>query len=87
MKTEGVVRECCPVCGGTIVINSLHQYSIDYKVLKKGRISKKYTKQDIGPMEVSVASCKECKEYWETDDFMIVNDKFVDLKDREEEDG
>lgn len=31
----------CPLCGGGLEYNALHQYSLVYKVLKSGKMSQK----------------------------------------------
>lgn len=48
----GVKRDCCPLCGGRIIVSDLCQYSVDYVVLKKpfGKLSKKAKKVDNGPI-------------------------------------
>lgn len=83
--SEGVERKACPVCGGTITVSWLYQYSHDYIVNKNGKLSKRYTTVDVGPMEVAIASCKNCRNYWEESDFQIVDDRFIDLKVYKEE--
>lgn len=55
---NGIVRKCCPLCGGEIVVSWLYQYSHDYTITKRGILSKRYTRHDIGPEEVSIAWCK-----------------------------
>ena len=81
--TRGVERRKCPLCGGSIEISSLYQYSHDYKLTKSGRISKRYTTHDCGSMEVAVAMC-ECGANWNADEFEVTNDgRFVDYKYRE----
>lgn len=84
---NGTKRNCCPLCGGVIVVSALQQYSHDYKVLKNGKVSKRYTVRDCGSMEVSVAGCsnKECGAYWDADSFTIDMDgSFYDYKYGEE---
>ena len=74
------------MCGGTIAVRWLYQYSHDYKINKNGRLSKRYEIVDAGPMEVAIASCKKCNNYWSEDDFRIdENEHFIDLKEYEED--
>lgn len=85
----GTPRKCCPVCGGTIVVSDLYQYSIDREIGKRGKLKKRYRKIDCGSMEVSIACCKDCGEYWDADAFYIEDETFFDLKNRKggENDG
>lgn len=79
----GIKRNCCPLCGGVIVVSALQQYSLDYRVLKSGRVSKRYTVRDCGSMEVSIAGClnEECDAYWDADSFAVdVDGSFFDYK-------
>ena len=81
----GIKRDCCPLCGGRIVVSELCQYSMEYVVLKKpyGKLSKKAKKVDNGPIECMIAGCdnSDCKAYWEADQFYIDSDDcFIDEK-------
>lgn len=81
----GVKRDCCPLCGGRIIVSDLRQYSMNYTVLKKpsGKISKKAKKVDNGPIECIVAGCENpnCEAYWEEGQFHIDSDDFfIDRK-------
>lgn len=84
----GVVRNCCPNCGGAIEVSALYQYSYVYKVLKNGKVSERYTKRDEGPLEVSVAGCinnETCKTTWDEGEFEIRDGLFIDEKYIDEE--
>lgn len=50
----------CPICGeeDTLTISFLYQFSKDYKITKKGCLSKKYTIDNNHTMETSVLVCK-----------------------------
>lgn len=65
--SAGVRLKKCPKCGGEIEISFLNQYSYVHKLTKSGRISKRYTKEDNGTMEVSVAGCRTCEDgyFWD----------------------
>lgn len=76
-----VKRKCCPKCGGTIIVSFLYQTSHDYKLTKKGKLSKQFTKSDEASMEVEIARCEGCNANWGADDFFIESDKtFWDMK-------
>ena len=78
-------RKCCPKCGGTIIVSYLYQTSHDYKLTKKGKLSKTFTRSDEGPMDVAIASCERCPTRWESGDFSIGEDgTFWDLKYEED---
>ena len=81
----GMKRKCCPKCGGTIIVSFLYQTSHNYKVNKRGKLSKTFTKSDEGPMEVAIAACESCPARWDADDFTIEADNtFMDLKYEED---
>lgn len=83
---NGIARKACPVCGGQITVGWYYQFSREYQVLKSGKLSKRYTRTDEGPMEVSYAACLDCGAFWEDDDFDIDDDRrFIDRKYKEEE--
>lgn len=81
----GVKRDCCPLCGGRIIVSDLCQYSFDYVVLKRpfGKLSKKGKKVDSGSINSMIAGCEntDCEAYWEENEFYIdSNDCFIDEK-------
>lgn len=81
----GVKRDCCPVCGGRIVVSELCQYSMEYVVLKKpsGKLSKKCKKVDNGSIECMIAGCEnpDCEANWDENEFYIDSDDcFIDEK-------
>lgn len=84
MGHEGKRRTKCPLCGGEIIVSNLFQYSHDYRFTKSGRISKRYTTVDNGPIEVAIAGCR-CGANWGDGEFLI-DDKghFIDYKYEEE---
>lgn len=77
-----VIRSRCPQCGGAIIVSELYQYSLDYKVLKSGKLSKKYKRFDGGSMDCGIAFCEKlCGAEWSSEDFYIdENGCFVDCK-------
>nr|DAH87400.1 MAG TPA: Rad50 zinc hook motif [Caudoviricetes sp.] len=79
---DEVARACCPLCGGEIIVSEYYQKSYDYKVLKNGKMSKRYIVTDTGSMSARTAACGSlCGAYWEEDDFDIAEDgTFYDKK-------
>lgn len=78
-------RKCCPKCGGTIIVSFLYQTSHDYRVTKKGKLSKTFTRPGEGPMEVAIAACEDWPARWEDGDFYIDEDgTFWDQKYEED---
>ena len=83
--TEGKRRTKCPLCGGEIGVSDLYQYEYNYRITKRGKISKNGKRRDCGSMEVSVAHC-ECGANWEQGDFEITEEGyFIDYKYRHKE--
>lgn len=80
-----IKRKCCPKCGGTIIVSFLYQTSHDYKLTKKGKLRKSFTRSGEGPMDVAIASCESCPARWESGDFSIDADgTFLDMKYEED---
>ena len=78
-------RKCCPKCGGTIIVSFLYQTSHDYKLTKKGKLSKTFTRSAEGTMDVAIAACESCPAHWEADEFAIDADgTFIDMKYEED---
>lgn len=73
---------CCPLCGAPIEVGSLYQYSLNFRILKNGKMSKTCKKVDCGPMEVQIANCSMvCGAQWDEDDFRFDEaGHFIDLK-------
>lgn len=85
----GVVRKCCPLCGGRIIVSDLYQVSYDYFITKSGVISRKHKTSRPASIEASIASCEnspdKCRAYWDTDSFFVdMKGRFVDLQYDEE---
>lgn len=79
----GVKRDCCPLCGGRIIVRDLCQYALEYNVLKKprGKISERYTRVDNGRIGIQNAMCGSCEAHWDQNEFYIDSDDcFVDEK-------
>lgn len=60
----------CPNCGaiGTLVYQSVQQAAYQYKVLKNGKLSKKFKYVKIGPEEWANITCNQCGAYWTDQD-------------------
>ena len=86
----GIIRKCCPLCGGRIIVSDLYQISYNYAMTKSGKLSKQYSVSSPGSMEASIAACENapdrCTASWDTDSF-IVDEKgrFIDLLYKNEE--
>lgn len=50
----------CPICGeeNTLIVNYLFQYSMEHKIRKDGKVSKKYKVVDNGSEETGVLTCE-----------------------------
>ena len=83
-RSPGVPRNCCPVCGGRIIVSYYYQYSKDYFVKKDGKLSSRYKVVDGGPEEASTAICESCDMYWNMMEFDVIKDQFLDYKDYDE---
>lgn len=86
---DGIKRSCCPRCSGKIEVSDLCQYSLNYVVRKDGKLSKRYRKDENGPIGASLAACvNDCGVIWEDGEFWVNDDgAFIDLKYDEEQDG
>lgn len=74
---------CCPKCGNKIVVSELCQYTRDHIIGDRGKMLRKYTSNDNGYIDVSIASCTNpsCDVRWEDGEFTFDDDDyFIDLK-------
>lgn len=65
----------CP-CGGTIVVSFYTVGSQNYRITKKGKLSKRYTVSKSEGIDSATASCEKCGKYWDANSFIIHNDEF-----------
>lgn len=82
---EEVRRKCCPNCGGKIVVSYLYQTSHDYEITKRGKLSKRFTRDGEHSMECAIAACSDCDVRWGDGDFYIEDGCFYDMKYAEDE--
>ena len=78
-------RKCCPKCGGKIRVSFLYQTSHDYVLTKRGKLSKRFTRDGEHELEVAIATCVACDADWDTDDFYVEDGCFYDWKYSDEE--
>lgn len=78
------IIKSCPLCGKSIIVSVLCQYSLEYRINKNGKISTKFKKRDNGGLDCSIASCEDyenCDARWDSDDFFIdEKGQFIDKK-------
>lgn len=65
-ETDTVLNKC-PVCGGVLEYCDLYQVSHIYRILKNGKISKRYTKREEGPMGCGFVCCSNCTFHTDCD--------------------
>lgn len=70
----------CPICGceNTLFVSYLYQYSHNCKINKDGSISRKYTIDYQGPMEIAMLCCENgCKVNERLDWDISKNNKLI----------
>lgn len=72
--------KCCPICGGSLIISEYFTFSHDYRITKKGKLSKRWSATDPGPMECTTAYCMDCRTYWDGDHVAVEADDTVWLR-------
>lgn len=82
---DAVKRKCCPKCGGKIVVSFLYQTSHDYEITKRGKLSKRFTRDGEHTLDCAIASCSSCDLRWEDGDFYIQDGCFYDWSFAEDE--
>ena len=84
---------CCPKCGGTIIVSRLNMYSLSSPIGKRGKLLKKTKYHDDGSLDQMLACCEkyisqECDVTWNGEEFFLdENEYFVDLKYTESSKG
>lgn len=68
---------CCPHCGGPLTVSEYYSYSRDYKITRKGILSKRSSLVEGGPIDCITAYCFQCKTVWDADHVFIEGDKTV----------
>ena len=76
----------CPVCNGRLVVSDFYTMSRDYRITKKGVLSKRCSTSDPGPLDCTTASCLDCNASWDADHVVVDADSTVWLKVEQEED-
>ena len=59
---------CCPYCGGELEVESYYSFSRNYRITKKGVLSKNYKISSAAPLHCVTAFCLKCKHLFEEDD-------------------
>ena len=67
----------CPVCGGRLVVSDFYSLSRDYRITKKGVLSKRCSTSDPGPLDCTTASCLDCNASWDADHVTVDADSTV----------
>lgn len=70
----------CPNCGGAIILSEFYTYTLDFRITKKGTISKRYTKSTVGPIDCMTAYCDGCQSSWDATQVCVENNGFVFLR-------
>lgn len=65
-ETDTVLNKC-PVCGGTLEYCNLYQISHVYRILKNGKLSKRYSKREEGSMDCGFICCSNCDFHTDCD--------------------
>ncbi len=63
----------CPKCGkvDSLVLSDYYQISHDYRILKNGKVSKRFKRSSEHTEEWSAVTCNECGSQWSS----VVNGK------------
>lgn len=83
MMKQWVKVTKCPRCGGELVLSEFYTYSMDFKITKKGVLSKKGTRSDAGPIDCMNAYCESCQTCWDATQVFVEGDGCVYLRDAE----
>lgn len=78
---RGKIINCCPKCGGRIIVSDIRLYYENYAVGKSGKVSSKRIGVDRGGNHSSSARCEnDCGVYWDDGEFREYHEMFVDSK-------
>ena len=70
----------CPKCGGALILRDHYTYSLDFRITKKGVLSKTFTKGEPGAIDCMTAFCCKCNSCWDAEHVVVENDRSVYLK-------
>lgn len=75
----------CPKCGGEIELSEFYTYSLDFRITKKGLLSKRYSKSVAGPVECMTAYCDGCNTSWDATQVCVENNREVFIRMEEDD--
>lgn len=79
MNGEWVLANKCPHCGGRLTLSDFYTYSIDYLILKNGRISKCGKKCGEEGIGIVTVCCDSCHVSWDATHTWINADGTVEI--------
>lgn len=71
----------CPHCGGPLTISVYYSFSRDYKITRKGVLSKRSSLVDGGLIDCITAFCSQCQTAWDSDHVCVESDNTVWVKE------
>ena len=74
----------CPYCSGELVVSIFYSLSHDYRITKKGVISRRYSVSDLGSMDCITAFCRGCERSFDNSQVAVENDGKVYIRMEEE---
>lgn len=70
----------CPKCGGELILSEYYTYSINFRITKKGLLSKKFRKDEAGAIDCMTACCDKCSSFWDAGHVFVEIDGAVYLR-------
>lgn len=70
----------CPYCGGELILSEFYTFTLDFRITKKGKLSKRFTRSDAGPIDCMTAYCDRCNSNWDATQVCVEADGDVFLK-------
>lgn len=74
---------CCPYCGGALEISAHFTFSMDHRLTKAGKLSKRYRRSEPGFMDCITAFCLDCERAFDADEVTVESDGTIWLKVQE----
>ena len=73
---------CCPHCGGELIISDHYAFTRDYRITKRGVLSKRSKRSSDGSMDCTTGYCLSCNTGFDEDEIAVEADGTVWVREK-----